>query len=110
MDTYTSKDGSIFNLANNDFSEVYKLPWDEKEEFFKERAKMKARERAKKWYQDNKELKKEYDKENYQKTLQRLREKVTCEVCQCKLSRSSLSMHRKTKKHQTNVSKITLQN
>ena len=39
----------------------------------------------------------------YQKTKDRLKEKVTCDICRSEISKSSLSEHRLTKRHLRNV-------
>ncbi len=63
----------------------------------------------KQYYEDNKEIIKEYKKEYYQNNIeiikQKQKEKITCE-CGCEVKRSNLAEHRKTKKHFTYLETI----
>lgn len=58
--------------------------------------------RNKQWREDNKEYMKQKQKEYQQKKLQ---ERVRCELCDCEIAWTSMPLHRKSKKHQTNLVK-----
>lgn len=47
----------------------------------------------------------EYYKQNKEKNLQHLAEKVECEICKCEIARSSISEHKRTNKHRRNLDK-----
>ena len=48
----------------------------------------------------------EYYKQNKERNLQYMAEKVECDICKCTFARSSKSEHEKTKKHQKNLNEI----
>ena len=45
----------------------------------------------------------EYYQQNKEKNLQHMAEKVECEICGCTIARSSISEHKRTKKHIKNL-------
>ena len=81
--------------------------------------KLKRAEYDKKYYEENKERKRDYAKEyskkyheenkgkkrEYQKEYNRL--KAFCEVCQLSLTKMHLSRHNKTQRHLVNLAKIS---
>ncbi len=52
----------------------------------------------------NQNIKPNY-KENKEEYLAYLREKITCNKCNCEISRSQINAHNKTKKHLGNLEK-----
>jgi len=79
--------------------------------------KKKLAEYKKKWYQDKLKENPNYNQEKYQKLIvnyqkyrekqnQQKREKITCEICDCEITRGGKSSHEKTKKHQNNLNNL----
>ena len=60
--------------------------------------------RTKKEYcDDNKDIIKQYYQNNIEEINERRKEKITCEICNCKIARNGLGKHKKTKKHIRNL-------
>ena len=54
---------------------------------------------------NKKKCKKYYDK-NKEKICEKLRVKITCELCNCEVNTNALSRHNKTKKHQARCDEL----
>jgi hypothetical protein len=71
-----------------------------------------VREKSKKWYTENKSKKLKVNKECQRRfrdnNVEKMKAKVTCEVCNCEIVFSGLTMHRRTKKHMKHLEKQTL--
>ena len=65
-----------------------------------ERQRQYDRAKTKKWYQENKEAKKEYLQEYYMKNKDKFMERHTCNVCGGSFQLRTKSKHEKTQKHQ----------
>lgn len=63
------------------------------------------------WYEDNKEYKKEKAKVYYQNNKNKISEygkdKILCDICNCNVRRNGLARHKKSQKHINNLNKIT---
>lgn len=62
------------------------------------------------YYQNNKEQynerAKKYYQEHKQEILQRNKEKITCEICNCTINRTSFNYHNRSNKHIRNMNRI----
>lgn len=54
---------------------------------------------------DNKAYQREYYKQWREELLEKMREKVTCETCNCKISRCNVQKHKRSNKHILNEMK-----
>jgi len=87
-------------------------PGRTRNEWFEDNKKNLA-EKAKIYYQQNKEHKRNYDKERYndlkEKILENIKEEITCE-CGCKITKAHLTRHKRTQKHINLMNKKNLAN
>ena len=82
----------------------------QKKEWMKEwheNNKNETKEYLKEWYENNKEKQKEYRENNKEKQKEYANKKFTC-VCGCEFSKSALSSHKKSQKHQNFCKSINL--
>ena len=81
----------------------------DKDKVYREKNKAKIKERKNKHYESNKEMllkqKNEYYYANRDEINKRLKEKITCDVCNSQLARGNYSVHIKSKKHIKNLNK-----
>ena len=61
------------------------------------------RGRVNKWYQENKERKRDYCKEYAEQNKEKLTKQYACEQCGGRYQHQSRAKHRKTKKHQDSL-------
>ena len=107
---------------NKDYNKNNKEKISEQQKEYYENNKEKLLQQNKEYYRNNKEKIYEYHKEyrennkekiseknkqyyenNKEKLSEKNKEKVECEICKVFISRSSLSAHKKTKKHLQNI-------
>jgi hypothetical protein len=89
--------------ANKDHVKEY---YEDNKEHIKEKQKEwreANKEKIKEWYETHKDYNKDYYQANKEKLLERYSQKVKCDVCNCKLSKSSFLRHTTSKKHQKNL-------
>jgi hypothetical protein len=103
----------LWNKNNKEHKKEY-------DKIYREKNNEKLKEGQKNWYENNKERilekAKVYREENKEIIKERRKkysynekrkEEVKCEVCDCYITRSSLSRHKKTKKHINNLNQST---
>ena len=93
---------------------ITKTKEEKRQEMLDEWEKQRIKAKSKKWYQDNKEEKKEYCKEYYQTNKkiinEKLSEKVECVHCGSIVAKRRLADHKRTDKCKTlSEKKITIE-
>jgi hypothetical protein len=104
---YSEKNKDKIKERGKKYREVNNDVIKQKKKEYSEKNKDKIKEYGKKYREENKnrinERDLKYYYENKQKILNKMAEKVLCDVCNCYVRRNDMARHKKTNKHKNNL-------
>ena len=95
---YRKQNKEKINENNKEYYQENKIEITEKRKEYRKQNKEKINEKKKEYYEKNKDKKKEYYEKNKIELNKKNKEKIKCDKCNCLISKSNISTHKKSMK------------